>query len=163
MKTVVFDVVQISEKYQIRRATMDDIDGIRRLTKQQVDYRGKIFNEERFRFGLEKRVNPKTKMHLFFVCTLGEKIVGMTLVELIPTSSAEAYLNTLFVDKDHYKQGVGKTMYYFIMDYLNNLGIKTVFINIRKNEPMEISFFEKYGFKVDYELKPFTCMVKELE
>jgi len=24
-------------------------------------------------------------------------------------------------------------------------------------------FFEKYGFKKDYELKPFTCMVKQLE
>ncbi|NVM55430.1 MAG: GNAT family N-acetyltransferase [Candidatus Helarchaeota archaeon] len=142
---------------------MDDIDGIRRLTKQLVDYRGKIFNEERFRFGLKKRVNPKSKLHHFFVCTLNEKVVGMTLAELIPTDKTEAYLNTLFVDNDHQKQGVGNKMYYFIVDYLRDLGIKTVLINIRKNEPMEIGFFENYGFKKDFELKPFTCMVKKLE
>ena len=128
-----------------------------------MDFRGKFFNEERFLFGLKKRIDSDNKKHHFFVCTLDGEVVGITLAELIPTCKTEAYLNTLFVDKDHYRQGIGKKMFYFIMPYLKDLGIKTVFINIRKNEPMEISFFEKYGFKVDYELKPFTCMVKELE
>jgi len=142
---------------------MDDADGIRHLTKQLVDYRGKLFNEKRFMFGLKKRIHPTNKRHHYFVCTFDEKVVGMTLAELIPTCKTEAYLNTLFVDKDHYRQGVGKKMFYFIMAYLKDLGIQTLFINVRKNEPMELQFFEKYGFKKDYELKPFTCMVKQLE
>ncbi len=140
---------------------MDDVDGIRRLTQQLVQYRGKIFNEERFIFGLRKRTKPNSRHH-FFVCTQNGEIVGMTLAELIPSCKTEAYLNTLFVDKAHQRQGVGRKMFNFIMDYLRDLGIETVFINIHKNQPMEETFFEKFGFKVDFELKPFTCMVKHL-
>lgn len=155
-------MIPISETLLVRKATMDDADAIRSLTKQLVDCRGKLFNEERFVFGMKKRIHPTSKRHHFFVCTLDEKVVGMTLAELIPTCKTEAYLNILFVDKDHFRHGIGKKMFYFIMPYLKDLGIETVFINIRKN-PMDLSFFEKFGFKKDYELKPFTCMVKQLE
>jgi len=147
----------------MRKASIDDIDGIRRITKQLVEYRNKLFNEERFRFGLKKRTAPNLKKHHFFVCTLNNKVVGITLAELIPNNKTDAYLNTLFVDKEHQKQGVGKIMFDFIMDYLKNLGIKTVIINIHKNSPMEIGFFEKYGFQLDYQLKPFAGMIKKLD
>ena len=156
-------MIRISDQLQVRRATVDDADGIRRITKQLVAYRNKIFNEARFMFGLKKRTKPDNKMHHFFVCTLGEKVVGMTLVEMIPTDKTEVYLNTLFVDEDHMKQGVGKKMFDFIIPYLKDLGIKTVIINIQKNKPMAVEFFEKFGFKTDFELKPFTCMVKKLD
>ncbi len=152
----------ISETLLVRRATMDDADIIRDLTKQLVDCRGKLFSEERFMFGMKKRIHPTNKRHHFFVCTLDGKVVGMTLAELIPTCKTEAYLNILFVDKDHFRQGIGKKLFYFIMSYLKDLAIETVFINVRKN-PMDLSFFAKFGFKKDYELKPFTCMVKELK
>ncbi len=142
---------------------MDDANDIRRLTKQLVAYRNKVFNEKRFMFGLKKRVKPDQRKHHFFVGTLDGKVAGMTLAELIPADKTEAYLNTLFVDDAYHKHGVGKKMFDFIIDYLKELGIKTVIINIRKNEPMEVAFFEKYGFKTDFELKPFTCMVKKLE
>jgi len=156
-------VIKISNQYIVRRATLTDADGLRSLTKQLLAYRGKSFNEQRFMFGLKKRIDPKNKIHHLYVCESEDKIVGMTLAELIPSNHTEAYLNTLFVDKDHQGHGVGKAMFDFIMDYLKNLEIKSVIINIRKNEPMEVKFFEKYGFKTDFELKPFTCMVKELE
>ena len=156
-------MIRISTQLEVRKATLDDADGIRRITKQLVAYRGKLFNEKRFMFGLKKRIKPDSKIHYFFVCTQNEKIVGITLAEMIPTDETEAYLNTLFVDKDHQKQGVGKKMFEFIMEFLKNNGIKTVIINIRKNEPMEVAFFEKYGFKIDFELKPFTSMVLKLD
>jgi len=146
----------------MRRATMKDAEGVKQLTKQLVIYRCKTFDEKRFLFGFRKRIQD-TKTHHFFVCTLHDEVVGMTLVELIPSNPTEAYLNTLFVDNQHQRQGIGKKMFDFIMDYLKQLRIKTVIINVRKNEPMEIGFFEKYGFKTDYELKPFTSMVKKLE
>lgn len=146
----------------MRRATLNDADGIRRLTKQLVDYRRKAFNEERFMFGLKKRTKPDSERHHFFVCIIDNNVVGMTLAELLPTDRTEAYLNTLFVDKAYQKLGVGKRIFEFIMQYLKDLGIETVIINVRKNEPMEIGFFEKYGFKTDFELKPFTSMVKKL-
>lgn len=152
-------MIKITDELQMRRATMQDAEGVKRLTKQLVDFRCKTFDEKRFLFGLRKRIQD-TKIHHFFVCTLNNEVVGMTLMELIPTNPTEAYLNTLFVDNQHQRQGVGKKMFYFIMDYLKSLGIKTVIINVRKNEPMEIGFFEKYGFKTDFELKPFTSMVK---
>ena len=154
---------EISAELKVRRATLDDIDGIRRLTKQLVDYRSKIFNEGRFVFGLKKRVKPDQDIHHFFVCTLNHNVVGMTLIELIPANKTEAYLNTLFVDKDHQKTGIGKRMFDFVIEFCEARGIKTIIINIRKNQPMEVSFFEKFGFKTDFELKPFTCMVKKLE
>ena len=153
----------ISNELTVRRATMDDIDGIRRITKQLVAYRGKMFNEKRFRFGLKKRIKSDNDIHHFFVCVKNNEVVGITLAELIPTGETEAYLNTLFVDKAHQKEGVGKAMFDFILDFLKNRGIQTVIINIRKNEPMEVGFFEKYGFKTDFELKPFTSMIKKLE
>jgi len=154
--------MKITDELQVRRATMKDAEGVKQLTKQLVAYRCKTFDEKRFLFGFQKRIKD-TKIHHFFVCTLNNEVVGMTLVELIPTTGTEAYLNTLFVDNEHQNQGVGKKMFDFIMNYLKELGIQTVIINIRKNEPMEVGFFEKYGFKIDYELKPFTSMVKELE
>ena len=155
-------MMKITDELQVRRATMKDAEGVKQLTKQLVAYRCKTFDEKRFLFGFQKRIKD-TKIHHFFVCTLNNEVVGMTLVELIPTTGTEAYLNTLFVDNEHQNQGVGKKMFDFIMNYLKELGIQTVIINIRKNEPMEVGFFEKYGFKIDYELKPFTSMVKELE
>lgn len=154
--------MRIAGQLQVRKATMDDAEGIKRLTKQLVEYRSRIFNEKRFSFGLRKRVED-FKNHHFFVCTLDDKVVGMTLAELITPDKMEAYLNTLFVDKDRQKQGVGKKMFDFIMAYLRELGIKRVIINIRKNQPMETGFFEKFGFKIDFELKPFTSMVKKLD
>jgi len=141
---------------------MKDAEGVKQLTKQLVAYRSKTFDEKRFLFGFQKRIKD-TKIHHFFVCTLNNEVVGMTLVELIPTNETEAYLNTLFVDNEHQNQGVGKKMFDFIMNFLKELGIHTVIINVRKNEPMEIGFFEKFGFKIDYEIMPFTSMVKELE
>ena len=141
---------------------MKDAEGVKQLTKQLVIYRCKTFDEKRFLFGFRKRIQD-TKTHHFFVCTLHDEVVGMTLVELIPSNPTEAYLNTLFVDNRHQRRGVGKKMFDFIMDYLKQLRIKTVIINVRKNEPIEIGFFEKYGFKTDYELKPFTSMVRKLE
>ena len=155
-------MIKITDQLQVRHATMNDAEGVKQLTKQLVAYRGKTFDEKRFLFGLRKRIQD-TKTHHFFVCTLNEEVVGMTLVELIPSNKAEAYLNTLFVDNQHHRHGIGKKMFDFIMNYLKELGIKTVFINVRKNEPMEIGFFEKYGFRTDFELKPFTSMVKKLE
>jgi L-amino acid N-acyltransferase YncA len=155
-------MIKISNVYQMRKATTDDIDGIRRITKQIVEYRNKLF-KERFRFGLKKRTSPNSKKHHFFVCTSDNEVVGITLAELIPNNNTDAYLNTLFVDKGYQKKGVGKVMFDFIMDYLKNLGIKTVIINIHKNSPMEISFFEKFGFELDYQLKPFAGMIKKLE
>ncbi|MHA1132084.1 MAG: GNAT family N-acetyltransferase [Candidatus Helarchaeota archaeon] len=141
---------------------MADVDDVRRLTQQLVTYRGKVFNETRFLFGFKKRIDPDSHIHHLFVCTLNGKVVGMTLAELIPTAETEAYLNTLFVDNAYHRQGVGKKLFDFVIEYLKNLGIKTVIINIRKNEPMEVKFFEKYGFETDFELKPFTCMIKKL-
>lgn len=153
---------KITAELEVRPATIDDADGIRALTKQLVAFRGKIFNEERFMFGLKKRVKLNSESHHFFVCTLDGEIAGMTLVEMIPTDKTEVYLNTLFVGKNYQKKGVGKKMFDFIIPFLQDIGIKTIIINIRKNEPMEVSFFEKFGFQVDFELKPFTCMVKKL-
>jgi ribosomal protein S18 acetylase RimI-like enzyme len=152
----------MTDQLQVRHATMKDAEGVKQLTKQLVAYRCKTFDEKRFLFGLRKRIQD-TKTHHFFVCTLNDKVVGMTLFELIPSNPTEAYLNTLFVDNQYQRQGVGKKLFDFIMDYLKQLKIKTIIINVRKNEPMEIGFFEKFGFKTDFELKPFTSMVKKLE
>ena len=157
------DLMIPMEELKIKNATLDDIDEIRRLTKQLCSDLGKRFSEIRFKQGIMKRLNDPIKR--YFLAEKGEKIIAMVFAEIADIDNDkqfEGFLKTVVVDKAYRGLKIGEKIINSAIDYLKEKNIKTVYTNIHKKSKAAINLYKKLGFINEFGLEPIKRMILKL-
>ena len=78
-----------------------------------------------------------------FVYEADQKIIGYAVVTVI---FDEARLDNLAVSSRHRKKGIGKRLATYILQYLKNIGIHKVTLEVRKSNTSAINLYRSLGF-----------------
>ena len=130
---------------RIREANKKDIPKMKKLFKETIletnkkDYSANQVNDWASCGENESRWEAKLTKANYFVCEDKNKIVGFCALD------ETGLINSIFVSKDHQRQGIGKKMMQKIIGYASANSIKKL-----KSEVSITAkpFFESFGFKV---------------
>ncbi len=146
----------MSQELILRRATSEDIPNLRSLMEQLCATQNVPFNEQRFKWGVKKRLHDRLQKQGMFVAEDPEthKVLGMITAELVidPLGSAEGYIRTVVVDEQARGRRVGKTLLQASLDYLKEMGVEVIRINSRGDKTQ---YFESFGFRKKYTVMEF--------
>lgn len=150
-------------KYQIVKATLDDIDEIATLYDNLNTYLEENINYP----GWKKGVYPTQKDAInalnndtLFICKTDDRIAGTVILNNI---QEEAYnkatwsidvpldkvlvIHTLAVHPDFFKMGVAYYLLVFAKEYAANAGYKTIRLDVNANNLPAFTLYEKMGYK----------------
>ena len=135
----------------VRRANPDDEPSLRNLMMQLCQTQKVPFNEQRFKWGVKKRLYDRLQKQGMFVAEDSEnsKLLGMITAELVidPYGSAEGYIRTVVVDEQARGRNIGKTLLQASLEYLKEMGVEVIRINSRGSKT---EYFKTFGFKETY-------------
>ena len=86
----------------------------------------------------------------FFVAKLENLIVGYIICWL---SEETAHIHNIAVRKEYQNQGIGKKILEYLIENLKLDGIKSIVLEVRKNNKRAISLYKKFSFK-EVSIKP---------
>lgn len=85
----------------------------------------------------------------FFWAKKGEAVVGFFKLVIAPDDHALALqIARFYVAEDSKGQGIGKEMMEFIMDFASNYRFAALILDVWKENPGAIRFYEKMGFAI---------------
>jgi ribosomal-protein-alanine N-acetyltransferase len=79
-----------------------------------------------------------------------------------------AEMMNFVVDLDYQDQGIGSQLMVYVLDYLKNLGVLKIALEVRKSNKRARHFYEKFGFKAShtranyYEKEDAIVYIKEV-
>ncbi|MBN2299957.1 MAG: ribosomal protein S18-alanine N-acetyltransferase [Acholeplasmataceae bacterium] len=120
----------------IRKATLKDVIYLVRIEK-------KVFTQslgESFLYD-ELALNPFAH---YFVYELNKEVVGYIGFRAIDENAE--MMNFCF-DPEYQGQGFGTELLTYAIDYLKELGVKQLSLEVRKNNRQAQAVYEKFGFK----------------
>ena len=132
----------------IRKASVDDVDGILRLVNYYAE-KGLVLRKSAFKV--------YTILQNFFVAEESNTIVGCVSLVVLWKDLAE--ICSLAVDEQYLKRGIGKKLVNKCIEQAKNLKVKKIIVLTYKDK-----FFEKMGFHfVDKNIFPRKLMWECLE
>jgi len=120
----------------IRKATVNDITYLVRIEK-------KVFTQslgESFLFD-ELLLNPFAH---YFVYELNKEVIGYIGFRAIDSNSE---MMNFCMDPEYQGQGYGTEILNYSIDYLKNIGVSSVLLEVRKSNKTAQAVYEKFGFK----------------
>jgi ribosomal protein S18 acetylase RimI-like enzyme len=148
---------------KIKNATSEDINGIKRLTKQLCSELGKRFSEIRFKQGIMKRLNDPIQR--YFLAEKGEKIIGMVFAEITDIDNdkqLDGFLKTVCIDEAYRGLKIGEKLINSALEYFREKNIKTIRTNIHRKAKAALNLYKKLGFKNEFGLEPIERMILKL-
>ncbi len=128
----------------IRKAKVDDINDLVRLEKKVFEQSlGESFLYDEF------LLNPFAH---YFVYQIDQKIIGYIGFRAIDDASE---MMNFCVDPDHQSMGVGKEILAYSIQYLKELKVKTILLEVRVSNHKAISLYEKFDFKRKHKRKNY--------
>lgn len=123
----------------IRKATLNDVCTISALEK---DVLGESLGES-FLYD-ELALNPFS--HYFVYEKNGQIIayVGFRAID------SQAEMLNFVVSIDNQNQGIGSKLMSFVLDYLDNLQVKTISLEVRESNKKAQFFYHKFGFSFSH-------------
>jgi ribosomal-protein-alanine N-acetyltransferase len=118
----------------IRQATKEDISEIFKL--EQECFGKDAWSEQNFKDVLSSGISG------IFVYT-DEKIIAYAVLTVI---FDEAHLDNIAVCLERRRQGIGKQLVIYILDYLKNIGIKKITLEVRTSNTAAINLYKSLGF-----------------
>ena len=148
----------MAENLQIRRATVEDMDGINRLLQQvlMVHHNGrpdlfkanvKKYTDEELEEIIHDDLRPifvgvnEENQVLGYAFCVHQQHIGDNILTDIKT----LYIDDICVDETARKQSVGKQVYEYVIDYARKQGYYNVTLNVWSCNPGAMKFYEKMG------------------
>jgi [ribosomal protein S18]-alanine N-acetyltransferase len=122
-------------EYQIIKATLKNIPDICVLERT-------IFTKELQKSELESQLN--NPLFYFGLLKLRESFIGYYQMVII---EGEAELYQIGVEEKFRGQGLGDLLIKHLLNELEKLHIRKVFLDVKSTNVIAIKFYEKYGFK----------------
>ena len=92
--------------------------------------------------------------HPFWAIAAGRK-VGFVSFEVSPENKS-ASVEDFFVIADERRKGYGSAIVQALYDYLDKLGIELIELNVRRDNPNALAFWEAQGFRIaSYRLRQY--------
>jgi len=133
-----------SPDLNIRRATLEDLNSITTLFRETIlhinskDYRPE--QVQTWAAGAENlpKWQDRIRYQHFLLAERGDKLRGFASV------TSDAYLDTLYVHKDHQKEGVGTSLLQEVIKYAKERGRSEIYTDASLTAR---PFLEKHGFR----------------
>lgn len=123
----------------IRKATLKDTEAIFTLSSNALD---STFNQE-----FIKDYIIIDNIYHFFVLEENESLLGFIILW---ESDKFGQIIDLVVTKEARSKGFGKQLLQFGLDYLKDLGIETVTLEVKATNEVAINLYESAGFMLDH-------------
>lgn len=123
----------------------EDIDKTTLLMKCLCEYRNQEFDEERFRTGIEHRLNSENDK--IFVCKNldDESIIGMVMADF-NEETREGYIRSVIVDENYRGLHIGDNLMQKALEYFQEKEAENIKINVDEEETRAYKFYMKLGF-----------------
>ncbi|MDK2800831.1 MAG: hypothetical protein PWP27_1448 [Clostridiales bacterium] len=139
-----------SWKFEVRKATVDDIPEIQKITKEAFEkylelagIEGKIAALEETYEDIKKDIETKE----VFVAFIDGTPVGSARVEIFPDKTA--YFSRFGVRLDYQNNGVGKAIINVVDMAMKELGVKKLYLHTASKIFSLIRFYYGRGFYID--------------
>jgi len=136
------------EKFKVRLMKLEDFNDVLAIDEKV----NKVLREEYYKLKFEKLVKSGDYVPTSLVCENEDgKVVGFIMGELFigeyGISEDRAKLDTIGVDPEYQKKGVGKLLLKEFIDHLKSLGVEKISTLVAWNDIELIKFFSSNNFE----------------
>ena len=153
--------------FQVRRATMDDVDSIVKITQDAFNKYIKLAGIEDTAALHETReqVIHDIETKIVYVAYIKEHVVGSVRIELLDEETA--YLSRFGVNTEFQNLGIGKSLMNSLDMEMKEMNIKKIILHTASKATSLVRFYYNRGFYIDSTTKDKgyirALLVKELD
>jgi ribosomal protein S18 acetylase RimI-like enzyme len=140
----------------IREFTERDIDEITTLMKNLCSIKGQQFDEERWRFSLEKHAKQDSNFGCFVAFDKNSnQVIGMAQCSVKNSDKGFrfGYISNLIVKEEQRRAGIGESLMRHILDYFKKNRIQSIRLALKtKFDDAAQILIKKLGFNEIYEI-----------
>ncbi|MFW9773851.1 MAG: GNAT family N-acetyltransferase [Promethearchaeota archaeon] len=153
---------------KIDLATPEQIDALRKLTKQLVEGLGQDFDPKRFDWGISRRIYDKLQRHGILIAVDEDKddeVVGMVIAELRidPFGTSEGYIKQVFLKEEYRGKGIGELLIKKAIEHLRKIKVEKIKVNIKEQAKLAANLYAKMHFKKVYEVLELDLSKEKFE
>ncbi|MHA1270308.1 MAG: GNAT family N-acetyltransferase [Candidatus Helarchaeota archaeon] len=144
---------------EIRRFKKEDEDQAKELMVQLCKFTNVPFDEKKWHWGVSMRLFDALRRNGMLVAVRDGKVVGMCFgdIAIDPTGQSTGYIRNVIVDANEQGQGIGKLLIKKAIEYLSEMEVSEILINVRSTTERALKLYKDLGFKPAYQvmkLKP---------
>lgn len=79
----------------------------------------------------------------YYIYELNSEIIGYIGVRIYDSN---AEILNFVIDTNHQKKGYGSNLFQYVLNYLEQLNVKQITLEVRKSNTQAKRFYQKYGF-----------------
>lgn len=152
--------------FEVRRATLDDVDSIAKITKSAFEDYIKLagIEDTAALHETKEQIIDDIKNKIVYVAYIKNQVVGSMRIELLDNETA--YFSRFGVNTEFQNLGIGKSMMNSLDMELSELNVKRVILHTASKAAPLVRFYYNRGFYIDSTSKDKgyirALMVKEL-
>ncbi len=152
--------------FQVRRATMDDVDSIVKITQDAFNKYIKLagITDTAALHETREQVIHDIETKIVYVAYIKEHVVGSVRIELLDEETA--YLSAFGVNTDFQNLGIGKALMNSLDMEMKEMNIKKIILHTASKATSLVRFYYNRGFYIDSTTKDKgyirALLVKEL-
>ena len=152
--------------FQVRRATMDDVDSIVKITQDAFNKYIKLagITDTAALHETREQVIHDIETKIVYVAYIKEHVVGSVRIELLDKETA--YLSRFGVNTDFQNLGIGKALMNSLDMEMKEMNIKKIILHTASKATSLVRFYYNRGFYIDSTTKDKgyirALLVKEL-
>ena len=136
---------------KIDLASPEQIDALRKLTRQLVEGLGQEFDHKRFDWGISRRIYDKLQRHGILIAIDEDKddeVIGMIVAELRidPFGTSEGYIKQVFLKEDYRGKGIGELLIKKAIEHLQKI---SAYLTTISQQIKELVIPELKSFRID--------------
>ena len=149
---------------EIRRFKKEDIEHAKKLMIQLCEITGAEFNEERWLWGIKMRLYDALKRNGMLIARVDDQVAGLLLadINIDPTGVSTGYIRSVIVGVDFRKKGLGKKLISEAINYLKNMDVDTILVNVRSSTENARKLYENLGFRELYRVMEYPLPKKKI-
>lgn len=142
---------------KVEIASPEQIESLKKLTKQLVEGLGQEFEAKRFDWGIRRRLYDPLQRHGILIAVDEDRdneVVGMIIAELRvdPFGASEGYIKQVFLKKDYRGQQLGELLVEKAIQHLQKIKVEKIKVNIKEKAEEAANLYAKMHFKKVYEV-----------
>ncbi|MBQ4087191.1 MAG: GNAT family N-acetyltransferase [Clostridia bacterium] len=153
--------------FQVRRATMDDVDSIVKITQDAFNKYIKLagITDTAALHETREQVIHDIETKIVYVAYIKEHVVGSVRIELLDEETA--YLSRFGVNTEFQNLGIGKSLMNSLDMEMKDMNIKRIILHTASKATSLVRFYYNRGFYIDSTTKDKgyirALLVKELD
>jgi len=152
--------------FEVRRATLDDVDAIEKITKDAFEKYIKLagIEDTAALHETKEQIISDINNKIVYVAYIKNMVVGSVRIELLDDETA--YLSRFGVNVEYQNLGIGKSMMNSLDMELKELNVKRVILHTASKATPLVRFYYNRGFYIDSTTKDKgyirALMIKDL-